>query len=204
MKAADCRPNVDIIRTLVRRIEIDDDIVRVIFRVEPGSAWVLSGGLRPLFATSCPDRDGVHLRARRWLRPPMVAPSGDYATRQVPTNQATPPGAPLRPKLTKRAELTRGGSRWPALSAAPERSGIPGQLLEASLIAGSILALVADSSSSHGFEVNSTMIRGLVFTGGKPAAGIRLFLKTGLLWFHVSCLVFHGPEPADPAAASSP
>ncbi|MGZ8995531.1 MAG: hypothetical protein ACXW3P_03410 [Rhodospirillales bacterium] len=36
LEAADWDTKRDIIRTLVRRIEIDDDTVRVVFRVEPG------------------------------------------------------------------------------------------------------------------------------------------------------------------------
>jgi site-specific DNA recombinase len=56
LEAADWDTKRDIIRTLVRRIEIDDDTVRVVFRVEPGPND--DRGSRRLLQ-HCPERGGT-------------------------------------------------------------------------------------------------------------------------------------------------
>jgi site-specific DNA recombinase len=55
LEAADWSTQRDIICTLVKRIEVADDVVKVIFRIEPGSA----GPCQPLRRLPhCPARDG--------------------------------------------------------------------------------------------------------------------------------------------------
>jgi site-specific DNA recombinase len=56
LEAADWDTKRDIIRTLVRRIEIEDDTVRVVFRVEPGPND--ARGSRRLLQ-HCPERGGT-------------------------------------------------------------------------------------------------------------------------------------------------
>src|SRR3954453_21320036 len=55
LEAADWSTMRDIIRTLVRRIEVSDDAVRVVFRVDPGSSGP-SQPFRP--SPHCPTRRG--------------------------------------------------------------------------------------------------------------------------------------------------
>ena len=54
LEAADWDTKRDIIRTLVRRVEIDDDHVRVVFRVDPGPN---DNGRSPRLLQHCPGRD---------------------------------------------------------------------------------------------------------------------------------------------------
>src|SRR5918911_1017715 len=55
LEVADWATQRDLIRTLVQRIEIDDDHVRVVFRIDPGPSG--RGGSRSLLQ-HCPPRDG--------------------------------------------------------------------------------------------------------------------------------------------------
>src|SRR4029450_5543285 len=58
LEAADWATQRDLIRTLVQRIEIDDDHVRVVFRIDPGPSN--RGGSRSLSRSllqHCPPRD---------------------------------------------------------------------------------------------------------------------------------------------------
>jgi site-specific DNA recombinase len=54
LEAADWDTKRDIIRTLVRRVEIDDDHVRVVFRVDPGPN---DNGRSPRLLQHCPGRE---------------------------------------------------------------------------------------------------------------------------------------------------
>src|SRR3954467_1981414 len=79
LEAADWATQRDLIRTLVQRIEIDDDHVRVVFRIDPGPSD--RGGPRSLLQ-HCPPRDcavahGEERRAAGGRR----APSGRLRSR---------------------------------------------------------------------------------------------------------------------------
>ena len=68
LEGADWATQRDLIRTLVQRIEIDDDHVRVVFRIDPGPSG--RGGSRSLLQ-HCPPRDqpvahGDHGRGAGW------------------------------------------------------------------------------------------------------------------------------------------
>jgi site-specific DNA recombinase len=93
LETADWETRRDIIRTLVRRIEIDDDTVRVIFRIDPGPND--SGGSRRLLQ-HCPQRDrAVALRHRRRRAGGNPAESGtapDHAIRRTALPVLPDPG----------------------------------------------------------------------------------------------------------------
>jgi site-specific DNA recombinase len=103
LEAADWSTMRDIIRTLVRRIEVADDAVRVVFRVDPGS----SGPSQPLRRLPhCPTRrgDAPDLDDRRAL--PLGEPGGgrrvaapDSSTRSACRRIGVPAGTevPVRP-----------------------------------------------------------------------------------------------------------
>jgi site-specific DNA recombinase len=70
LETADWSVRREIVRTLVKRIEVDDDVVRVVFRVDPGP----SGQPEPRRALPhCPTR-GRQLACERHLRPAHAAP----------------------------------------------------------------------------------------------------------------------------------
>src|SRR3954452_1957472 len=74
LEAADWDTKRDIIRTLVRRVEIDDDHVRVVFRVDPGPN---DNGGSPRLLQHCPGREQQLPRQGHHhdpLDPPLQAP----------------------------------------------------------------------------------------------------------------------------------
>ncbi len=74
LEAADWATQRDLIRTLVQRIEIDDDHVRVVFRIDPGPSD--RGGSRSLLQ-HCPPRDrALALGEERRAAGRCRAPSG--------------------------------------------------------------------------------------------------------------------------------
>ena len=78
----------DIIRTLVRRIEVADDAVRVVFRVDPGS----SGPSHPLrHLPHCPTRHRPAPDVGRWHRVPL-GQGGPDAGRRLTAIEFPPAG----------------------------------------------------------------------------------------------------------------
>jgi site-specific DNA recombinase len=78
LETADWATKRDIIRTLVRRIEIDDDQVRVVFRIDPGPS---GGGASRRLLQHCPGRGRPvaprhDRRGTRWPRPAAGHVSG--------------------------------------------------------------------------------------------------------------------------------
>jgi site-specific DNA recombinase len=73
LETADWSVRREIVRTLVKRIEVDDDVVRVVFRVDTGP----SGQPEPRRALPhCPTRGGPAQNAARRQRVPLVGKGG--------------------------------------------------------------------------------------------------------------------------------
>jgi site-specific DNA recombinase len=73
LDTADWSTKRDLIRTLVKRIEVDDTTVRVIFRVEPGPA----GEIEPRrHLPHCPTRSRTPSHVGRWRAVPLGQGSG--------------------------------------------------------------------------------------------------------------------------------
>src|SRR3954447_9535293 len=85
LEGADWATQRDLIRTLVQRIEIDDDHVRVVFRIDPGPSD--RGGSRSLLQ-HCPPRDEQLSRQRHDQGLARAAP-GLGRARPIPLGQGT-------------------------------------------------------------------------------------------------------------------
>src|SRR3954454_13758984 len=100
LDGADWSTRRDIIRTLIRRIEVGDDAVRVVFRVEPGPP----GSAQPLRRLPrCPTRAG-ELARQRHLGPPHAPAPGDL---QAPALEGREPAGPGQHHVRR---LVQGGA----------------------------------------------------------------------------------------------
>jgi site-specific DNA recombinase len=100
----------EIIRALVRRVEIDGDAVEVVFRVPPPSADDSPGGARPnrgdlpdrqhCGSGHHPPRRRPHARAVRRVggRPPLLQPGRPRQARRYSTPSAARRGSLIRPR----------------------------------------------------------------------------------------------------------
>src|SRR3954468_2800561 len=136
LEAADWATQRDLIRTLVQRIEIDDDHVRVVFRIDPGPSD--RGGPRSLLQ-HCPPRDG-QLPGKRSASsgrslPARVASSTSARTRArwcLPA-RSRPAAWRLLSKIAVsgscarvgRASSSRASSRSPSAEATPPTRASP-------------------------------------------------------------------------------
>ena len=94
LEAADWSTQRDIICTLVKRIEVADDAVRVVFRVDPGP----SGPPGPRrIVPHCPTRRDSAPHLDRWYRVPVDARGGQGGMTRGPDTSSAPAEAPSLP-----------------------------------------------------------------------------------------------------------
>ena len=122
LETADWTAKRDIIRTLVRRIEIDDEVIRVVFRIGPGPSN--GDAARHLRVHHCPIRDRLLGEPNGEAAPPA---QGDVIRSPVYHT-------PLRPRDMMAAAgigLVRHGERTRAARRAPLPTGSPASMQHA-------------------------------------------------------------------------
>ena len=97
LETADWATKRALIRTLVRRIEIDDDHVRVVFRVDPAPCD--SGGPRRLLQ-HCPERDRAVAFGDDWRALGGCRPASDTVSREPRAKDKQPVSGARRDGLT--------------------------------------------------------------------------------------------------------